>query len=55
MRKLIEKQQNSLVCDNPKCDYTVDCTDDTEKSLVLFIDKPCPKCGETLLTKEDYL
>ena len=56
MRKLIEKQQNSLVtCDNPKCDYTVACTDDTEKSLVLFIDKPCPKCGENLLTKEDYL
>ena len=56
MRKLIEKQQNILVtCDNPKCDYTVPYTDATEKHLVLFIDKPCPKCGETLLTMEDYL
>ena len=56
MRKLIEKQQNSLVtCDNPNCDYTVPYTDATEKYLVLFIDKPCPKCGENLLTMEDYL
>lgn len=56
MRKLIEKQQCSLVtCDNPKCDYTVPYTDATEKCLVLFIDKPCPKCGENLLTMEDYL
>ena len=56
MRKLIEKQQNSLVtCDNPNCDYTVPFADATEKCLVLFIDKPCPKCGENLLTMEDYL
>ena len=56
MRKLIEKQQKSLVtCDNPNCDYTVPYTDATEKYLVLFIDKPCPKCGENLLTMEDYL
>lgn len=56
MRKLIEKQQNYLVtCDNPKCGYAVPYTDATEKSLVLFIDKPCPKCGENLLTMEDYL
>lgn len=56
MRKLIEKQQGSLVtCDNPKCDYTVPYTDLTEKYLVLYIDKPCPKCGENLLTMEDYL
>ena len=56
MRKLIEKQQGSLVtCDNPKCDYTVPYTDATEKYLVLYIDKPCPKCGENLLTMEDYL
>ena len=56
MRKLIEKQQKSLViCDNPDCDYTVPYTDETEKYLVLFINKPCPKCGENLLTIEDYL
>lgn len=56
MRKLIEKQQNSLVtCDNPNCDYTVPYTDEAEECLILFIDKPCPKCGENLLTMEDYL
>jgi ribosomal protein S27AE len=56
MRKLIEKQQNSLVaCDNQSCDYSVPYTDETEKYLVLFINKPCPKCGENLLTMEDYL
>jgi len=54
MRKLIEKQQNSLViCDNPNCDYAVPYTDETE--LVSFINKPCPKCGNNLLTIEDYL
>lgn len=54
MRKLFEKQENPLVtCDNPNCDYTVTYYDD--KYLILFIDKPCPKCGENLLTKEDYI
>ena|SRR5690554_4463670 len=56
MRKLIEKQQNSLiVCDNPNCDHTLSYTDETEKYLILFVDEPCPKCGENLLTKKDYL
>jgi len=35
MRKLIEKQQNSIiVCDNPKCDYEVYYT--YEHGLVLW-------------------
>lgn len=54
MRKLIERQQISIItCDNPNCDYTEPYTDETD--LALFIDKPCPKCGEQLLTPEDYL
>ncbi len=54
MRKLIERQQTSMItCDNPYCDYTATYTDETD--LVLFIDKPCPKCGDPLLTAEDYL
>ena len=41
-----------LKCDNPECDF-VDLTiprADYESS----IGKPCPKCGESLLTQEDY-
>jgi ssDNA-binding Zn-finger/Zn-ribbon topoisomerase 1 len=54
MRKLIERQQTSIItCDNPDCDYTEPYTDETD--LALFIDKPCPRCGEPLLTQEDYL
>lgn len=56
MRKLIEKQHDSLiVCDNPKCDYEIIYTDAIAKSLVYFIDMPCPNCGENLLTKQDYI
>jgi len=54
MRKLIEKQQDSIiVCDNPQCDYETSYT--SENGLLLFVGKPCPKCGENLLTVEDYL
>ncbi len=54
MRKLIERQQTSMVtCDNPDCNYTEPYTDETD--LAVFIDKPCPICGEQLLTAEDYL
>ena len=41
-----------LKCDNPNCDYS-DMTvpfEDYESS----VNKPCPKCGENLLTQEDY-
>jgi hypothetical protein len=53
MRKLIERSEISMVvCDNPECDYTYPYKDGLRLSL--FIDIPCPKCGENLLTKEDY-
>jgi acetyl-CoA carboxylase beta subunit len=41
-----------LQCDNPNCDYEDMSVpfSDYEK----FIGKPCPKCGENLLTQEDY-
>jgi hypothetical protein len=43
---------SGLKCDNPNCDY-IDPTvpfSDYEKS----INKPCPECGESLLTQADY-
>jgi hypothetical protein len=56
MRKLIEKHQDALiVCDNEKCDFTIPYSEEEEKYLDLFIDVPCPKCGENLLTEEDYI
>ena len=56
MRKLIEKHQESLVvCDNPECDYKYPYSEEEEKRLVSYINVPCPKCGENLLTLEDYI
>jgi predicted nucleic-acid-binding Zn-ribbon protein len=56
MKKLIEKSQNQLiVCDNPECDYTFPYSAESEKTLLVFVNMPCPKCGQTLLTPEDYL
>lgn len=48
----IELGISGLKCDNPNCDYndpTVPLSD-YEKS----INKPCPKCGESLLTQDDF-
>lgn len=56
MRQLIEKSQvNQIVCDNPKCDYEIPWTEEGSKNIIRYIGKPCPKCGENLLTIEDYL
>jgi hypothetical protein len=55
-RLLIERhQQHSIECDNPECDFTVPFSETVEKLLVRFINHPCPKCGENLLTEKDYL
>jgi len=54
MRKIIEQRQDSLVvCDNENCDYEVPYNNDT--NLIEYINKSCPKCGENLLTIEDYI
>lgn len=56
MRNIIEKTRVTLVvCDNESCDYSVPYTESGELLLAQFIGKPCPKCGQVLLTKEDYL
>jgi hypothetical protein len=43
---------SGLKCDNPYCNYRDDSVQysDYEKS----IGRPCPQCGESLLTKEDF-
>ncbi len=56
MRKLIEITQETLIqCDNPLCDYVIkNETKDINADISMYINKPCPKCGENLLTEEDY-
>ncbi|MFA9219865.1 MAG: hypothetical protein ACEQSL_01620 [Sediminibacterium sp.] len=56
MRKLIEKSQDSLItCDNPKCDFTIPYSEDMEAYTIIYLNQPCPKCGENLLTEQDYI
>lgn len=48
----IDLQISGLKCDSPTCDYndlTVSVNDYKSN-----INKPCPKCGESLLTQDDY-
>lgn len=42
---------SGIKCDNTSCDFA----DDTVKfeEYEDWLDKPCPKCGENLLTEED--
>jgi len=55
IRKLIEKEKISIIqCDNPQCDYKIDNIDGCGKIVKDYIYIPCPKCGENLLTLEDY-
>lgn len=56
-RPLIElSQENHIVCDNPNCDYVVKnkTKEFDNKYIQQYINKPCPECGENLLTYDDY-
>jgi hypothetical protein len=41
-----------IKCDNPKCDYSDNTVKQSE--YLAWVNRPCPKCGENLLTEEDY-
>ena len=46
------ENHGGLICDNTKCDWK-----DETIGIVEYKDwlnKPCPKCGDNLLTEEDY-
>lgn len=52
MEKAVKMHIGGIKCDNPNCDF-VDMSvkfEDYDK----WLNKPCPKCGQNLLTKEDY-
>lgn len=51
--KNIEKVGNSgLVCDNSNCDW--EDTTIKDEDIHKYINHSCPKCGENVLTQEDY-
>lgn len=52
MNKGIRMNCVGLKCDNKGCDF-VDNTISFE-DYPNWINKPCPKCGENLLTEQDY-
>lgn len=54
--KLIEiRQQNEVECDNPKCDFVVpNKTGIPNPDSQEWLDRPCPKCGQNLLTFQDW-
>ena len=48
----IEITEGGLVCDNPSCsweDKTI-----TFSVMDAWVNEPCPKCGENVLTETDY-
>ena len=47
----IERKSGGLQCDSPSCDWT----DETIKveNYKEWLNAPCPKCGENVLTQED--
>jgi len=52
MNKNVEMIEGGLQCDNPSCDWV-------DKSITFdqmfeWINSPCPKCGENVLTEQDY-
>lgn len=54
MKKIIfiEDHASELTCDNPLCDYKAVPGEYTFGPHLVGL--PCPKCGESLLTQEDF-
>lgn len=52
MNKNIEYHVKGIQCDNPDCDYVNE--EVQYEDYPEWLNKPCPECGENLLTEEDY-
>lgn len=51
-KKIVEiTGEGGIQCDNSDCDYTISVNVEDYKD---WVNKPCPKCGENLLTQEDF-
>ena len=49
--KALHIECGGIVCDNPKCSY--ENKDARLHEYKQYLNKPCPKCGENLLTQEN--
>lgn len=52
MKTLIKMEVGGIKCDNPTCTYKDDSV--TVENYGHYINCPCPKCGQNLLTLEAY-
>jgi len=52
MVDIIKRQNATIVCDNPQCDYEE--TLDEDCNIATYVNKQCPKCQQILLTQDDY-
>ena len=48
----MELYMYGLKCDNPNCDWKDD--NIQAKEYPQWVGKPCPKCGQNVLTEADY-
>jgi len=48
----VELNIHGVKCDNPNCDYSDMSV--TVSDYADWVNKPCPKCGENLMTQKDY-
>jgi len=48
----VEFKETGIICDNPNCDW--DDKTVTHDQLKDWLNVSCPKCGENVLTQEDF-
>jgi hypothetical protein len=51
--ELVQLTARGIKCDNQDCSYRDDSVN--LESFSEFLNKPCPVCGENLLTTEDFI
>lgn len=52
MDQKIEFVETGILCDNPNCDWVDETV--THEQLKDWLNVPCPKCGENVLTQQDF-
>ena len=52
MKKLLSLNIGGIKCDNKSCDFADQSV--TVDDYPNWVNKPCPRCGENLLTEADY-
>ena len=52
MKDALTLDIHGIKCDNPNCDF--EDMNVSSSDYDKWVNKPCPKCGQNLLTEEDY-